>query len=105
MAKTFNPMATALSAVKNASTVPIDADEALRLLRGGHGAGSHLRALFGDVGLTILMRIAIAHGIEDATLAQAYRHAACTHAAANPDLDKFAAEIDRAGQAGGAHGA
>ena len=103
MAETFNPMATALSAVENASTVPIDAGEVLRLLRGGHGAGSHLRALFGDVGLSTLLRIAIAHGIDDAALAQAYRDAASTHAAANPELDEFLADIERAGHGAGAH--
>lgn len=103
MAKTFNPMATALSAIENASTVPIDANEVLRLLRGGHGAGSHLRALFGDVGISTLLRIAIVHGIDDATLAQAYRQAASIHAAANPELDEFVAEIERGGHRAGAH--
>lgn len=103
MAKTFNPMATALSAIENASTVPIEADEVLRLLRGGQGAGSHLRALFGDVGLSTLLQIAIAHGIDDATLAQAYRQAASIHAAANPELDEFVAEMEGARNAAGAH--
>lgn len=45
----FDPMTTAISAIRNASTVSVTSDDVLVALRAGHGESSHLRALFGDV--------------------------------------------------------
>lgn len=59
----------------------------------GEGDPSHVRALFGDVSLSTLMRLAIEFGISDAVLAQAYANARRNCAARNPDLDSFAAEF------------
>jgi hypothetical protein len=56
------------------------------LLSTGEGEPSHLRALFGDVDLHTLLRLATLYAIDDATLARARQSAA----AANADLDEYA---------------
>ncbi len=53
-----------------------------------------MRALFGDVDLHPLRRIAIVLDIDGKTLALAYRAARRRTAAANEDLDEFAAQFD-----------
>ena len=60
------------------------------LLATGEGEGSHLRALFGDVDLHTLLRLATLLDIDDLTLARAYARARETAAAANAELDEYA---------------
>ena len=57
----------------------------------GRGEGSHLRALFGDVDLHTLLRLATMFGLDDATLVRAYDHARKTAAAANAEMDEYSA--------------
>ena len=90
----FDPIATALSAIENASAVPISKDELAGLLRTGKGEPSHLRALLGDVDLYTLLRLASRFDIDGETLARAYRAARRDTAAANPELEEFAAQFD-----------
>jgi hypothetical protein len=75
-------------AVENASTEPIADDGILAILRGAGGAGSHVRAVFGDVSLSMLARAGRAAGIGLPTILAAYREARATAAAANPELDE-----------------
>lgn len=63
------------------------------MLAGGTGEPSHLAALFRDVSLSTLIRLAIRFEISDTTLARAYVRARELHGAANPELDDFAAEL------------
>jgi hypothetical protein len=92
--RTFDPLATALSAVQNASGTPIDRDDVRLALQTGGGDPSHLRALFGDVELHALSRLADLFAIDDLTLARSYARARREVAAANPELDEFAAQFD-----------
>ncbi len=89
-ARTFDPVATALSAIENASCVAIRREDIRTLLVSGEGEPSHLRALFGDVDLHTLLRLADAFGVDDATLVRAYARARKNAAAANADLDEYA---------------
>ena len=90
----FDPFATALSAIENGSTVPVSRDDLPALLRTGIGEPSHVRALFGDVDLHTLRRMANRLDIDGETLARAYRTARRTSAAANPELEEFASMFD-----------
>lgn len=90
----FDPAATALSAVENASGVSVGRPELKRMLGTGCGAPSRLRALFGDVDLHTLGRLAALFAIDDGTLARSYVLARRTAAAANAELDEFAAQFD-----------
>ncbi len=86
----FDPAASALSAIENASRVPIKREDLRALLATGEGEPSHLRALFGDVDLHTLLRLASALEVDDATLVRAYAVARKNAAAANAELDEFA---------------
>jgi hypothetical protein len=90
--KSFDPMATALSAIQNASRAPVTADQVLVALRTGTGEPSHVRALFGDVALQTLIRLGIRYGISNDEIGRAYRIALRTTAARNPELDAWCAE-------------
>ena len=87
-----DPALTALNAISNASRVPVARADLAALLASGAGDGSHLRALFGDVDLHTLLRLAALYGLDDATLARAYARARRTAAAANAELDELAAD-------------
>jgi hypothetical protein len=89
----FDPARTALNAIENASTLPIAREDLPRLLSTGEGEGSHLRALFGDVDLHTLLRLATLFDIDDPTLVRAYARARDAAAAANADLDEYAATL------------
>ena len=91
--KSFDPMATALSAIENASTVPVTPSQVLTALRTGEGESSHLRALFGDVDFETLIRIGIRHDISNSEIGRAYMRAVRTSAARNTELDEWCAEI------------
>ena len=91
MTTVFDPARAALNAIENASTIPITREDLPRLLSTGEGEGSHLRALFGDVDLHTLLRLATLFDIDDPTLVRAYARARDTAAAANADLDEYAA--------------
>jgi hypothetical protein len=91
MIKVFDPSLVALNAIENASTVSIAPEDLRRLLSTGEGEGSHLRALFGDVDLHTLLRLATIFEIDDPTLVCAYARARVSAAAANADLDEYAA--------------
>jgi hypothetical protein len=93
MERTFNPLATALSAIENASRTAVVRDDR-RMLQTGAGDPSHLRALFGDVDLHTLCRLAALFAIDDLTLARSYVKARREVAAANSELDEFAAQFD-----------
>jgi hypothetical protein len=84
-----DPHATAWSAVVNASRVPFDRAMIAVLLAGGDGDVAQLRALFGDVALDTLLRLADRHGIAEATLARAYLRARARHGAANPEVEDW----------------
>ncbi|MGO9740850.1 MAG: hypothetical protein ACLPN5_04935 [Roseiarcus sp.] len=86
----FDPASTAISAIENASRVPVRREDLGRLLATGEGEGSHLRALFSDVDLHTLLRLASELGVDDETLVRAYAWARATAAAANADLDEYA---------------
>lgn len=90
----FDPVATALSAIENASSIPISREDLRALLGTGDGEPSHLRALFGDVDLHTLRRLASIFEIDGEALARAYRRARRMTAAANAELDEFAAQFD-----------
>jgi hypothetical protein len=92
--RTFDPLATALSAVENASRTPVDGNDLRLMLQTGVGDPSHLRALFGDVELHTLLRLAGLFAIDDRTLARSYAKARREVAAANSELDEFAAQFD-----------
>jgi hypothetical protein len=91
MTTVFDPARAALNAIENASTIPITREDLPRLLSTGEGEGSHLRALFGDVDLHTLLRLATLFDIDDPTLVRAYARARATAAAASADLDEYAA--------------
>ena len=84
-----DPAEIALNAISNASRIPVRRADLKRLLATGEGEGSHLRALFGDVDLHTLLRLATRFDIDDRTLAGAYAHARKGAAAANADLDEY----------------
>ncbi len=86
----FDPAASALSAIENASTVPVRREDLRALLSTGAGEPSHLRALFGDVDLHTLMRLAEDLDVPDAEWVRAYALARREVAAANADLDEYA---------------
>ena len=91
----FDPAATALSAIENASGVSVVGRQELkRMLETGCGAPSRLRTLFGDVDLHTLCRLAALFAIDDRTLARSYALARGAAAAANAELDEFAAQFD-----------
>jgi hypothetical protein len=92
--RNFDPAAAALSAIENASRTPIAREDLRRMLETGSGDPSHLRALFGDVDLYTLVRLAAVFSVEDRTLARSYAAARETAAAANAELDEFAAQFD-----------
>lgn len=92
--RTFDPLATALSALQNASHTPVAAGDVRLMLQTGAGDPSHLRALFSDVELHTLSRLAGLFAIDDLTLARAYARARRAVAAANSELDEFAAQFD-----------
>ncbi|HXT09333.1 MAG TPA: hypothetical protein VN715_20645 [Roseiarcus sp.] len=81
----------ALNAIGNASRVPIRREDLPALLSTGEGEPSHLRALFSDVDLHTLLRLATLYAIDDATLARAYARARKSAAAANAGLDEYVA--------------
>ena len=89
----FNPAATALSAIANASSLPVRRANLERMLQTGEGEPSHLRALFSDVDLHTLCRLAALFAVDDFTLARSYAAARRSAAAANAELDAFAAEF------------
>jgi hypothetical protein len=88
----FDPMTTAISAIRNASTVSVTSDDVLVALRTGHGESSHLRALFGDVAFETLVRIGIRYGISNDEIGRAYLLARERAAARNEALDAWCAE-------------
>jgi hypothetical protein len=90
--KSFDPMATVLSAIENASTVPVTANVVLAALRTGEGEPSHLRALFGDVSFETLVRVGIRYNVSNDEIGRAYTVAARSAGARNTDLDEWCAE-------------
>lgn len=86
-----DPEKIALNAIENASRVPVARVDLRRLLATGEGEASHLRALFGDVDLHTLLRLATLFDVDDPALARAYVRARATVAAANAELDEYAA--------------
>lgn len=86
-----DPERMALNAVENGSRVAVRRTDLPRLLATGEGEPSHLRALFGDVDLHTLLRLATLYAIDDATLARAYARARKSAAAANAGLDEYVA--------------
>jgi hypothetical protein len=93
MAAQFDAKATAYSAIENAGGSSPTFAGLTAVLTTGTGDPSHVRALFSDLALSTLMRLAIEFEISDETLARAYVAARCVHAASNPELDQFAAEM------------
>ena len=89
----FDSTATAFSAIANASRVPARHEDLERMLQSGEGQPSHLRALFSDVDLHTLCRLAALFAVDDLTLARSYVTARRDAAAANAELDAFAAEF------------
>jgi hypothetical protein len=94
MKKTYDPVATAVSAIENVSRIPVTRDDVKRMLSTGEGVPSHIMALFSDVDYTTLLRLAIVFGISDDDFARAYIHARDAYAAANPDFDAFVLEME-----------
>lgn len=92
--RSFDPTATAFSAIENASRSPASREDLRRMLETGMGDPSHLRALFGDVDLHRLCRLAALFGVDNRTLARAYTVARRNVAAANAELDEFARQFD-----------
>ena len=99
MKKTYDPVATAISAIENVSRIPVTRDDVKRMLSTGEGEPSHIMALFSDVNYATLLRLAIVFGISDDDFARAYIHARETYAAANPDFDAFVLEMETVWQA------
>lgn len=99
MKKTYDPVATAISAIENVSRIPVTRDDVGRMLSTGEGEPSHIMALFSDVNYATLLRLAIVFGISDDDFARAYIHARKTYAAANPDFDAFVLEMETVWQA------
>ena len=94
MAKVFDPAATAISAIQNASRIPVSKADLKGMLATGDGEASHVRVLFEEVDLTTLMKLAIGFAISDAVLARAYVHARDTYAVSNADMDEFVLEME-----------
>ena|SRR5271165_4296621 len=92
--RSFDPTAAAISAIENASRSPVRREDLRRMLETGTGDPWHLRALFGDVDLHTLCRLAALFGVENRTLARAYILARRSVAAANAELDEFAGQFD-----------
>jgi hypothetical protein len=92
--RTFDPLASGLSAIQNASRTPAAREEARRMLQTGGGDPSHLRALFGGVELQTPCRPPAQFAIDDRTLARSYATARREVAATNSELDEFAAQFD-----------
>jgi hypothetical protein len=90
--KLFDPMATVLSAIENASSVPVTASQVLMALRTGQGEPSHLRALFGDASLETLIRVGIRYGVSNDEIGRAYTIATRSAGARNTELDEWCAE-------------
>lgn len=90
--KKYDPMATALSAIQNASTVPVTPEQVMTALRTGIGEPSHLRALFSDVSFQTLIRLGIDHGISNGEIGRSYLVARRDGAARNLELDAWCAE-------------
>jgi hypothetical protein len=90
--KQYDPMAIVLSAIENASVVPVTADDVLTALRTGRGEPSHLRALFGDVAFESLVRVGIRYGISNSEIGHAYAVAVRSAGARNSELDDWCAE-------------
>jgi hypothetical protein len=86
-----DPEKIALNAIENGSRIAVCRADLPRLLSTGEGEPSHLRALFGDVDLHTLLRLATLYAIDDAALARAYARARQSAAAANADLEEYAA--------------
>ena len=99
MKKTYDPVATAISAIENVSLIPVTPDDIKRMLSTGEGEPSHIMALFSDVNYTVLLRLAIVFGISDDDFARAYIHAREAYAAANPHFDAFVLEMESVWQA------
>jgi hypothetical protein len=89
----FDPTASALSAIDSASRSPASREDLKRMLETGAGHPSHLRALLGDVDLHTLYRLAARLDVDHPTLARAYVVARQSVAAANSELDEFAAQF------------
>lgn len=89
--RSYDPMATALSAIANASQTPATPDQVLSALRTGQGDPTHLRALFGDTSFETLIRIGIEHGIANDEIGRAYVRAR-RHGARNVALDAWCFE-------------
>jgi len=89
----FDPAATALSAIANASRAPIQREALKGMLATRQGEPSHLRALFSDVDLHTLCRVAAVLAVDDLTLVRSYAAARREVAAANAELDAFAAQF------------
>ena len=87
------PLALALSAIRNASTVPVEREMIVPLLRSGEGEPSHLGALFGDVPFAALARLAAETGVSSRELWDAYRLARQRSAARNPELEAWGEEL------------
>jgi hypothetical protein len=90
--QSYDPMAAVLSAIENASIVPVTAAEVLVALRTGKGEPSHLRALFGDVAFETLVKVGIRYGISNSEIGHAYAIAARSVGARNDELDDWCAE-------------
>jgi hypothetical protein len=99
MNKTYDPVATAISAIENVRLVPVTRDDIQRMLSTGKGEPSHTMALFSDVNYATLLRLAIVFGISDDDFARAYIHARDAYAAANADFDAFVLEMETVWQA------
>ena len=81
------------NAIENASTIPVDDAAIICMLQGRPGPGSHLRALFSDVGLAELARVGRLHGIGLPTILNAYGRAKSVAIAARPELDQALKDI------------
>jgi hypothetical protein len=90
--KSYDPMTTVISAIENASVVPVTAEHVLVALRTGKGEPSHLRALFGDVAFETLIRVGIRYGVSNSEIGHAYAVAARSTGARNDELDDWCAE-------------
>jgi hypothetical protein len=90
--KPFDPIATVLSAIENASSMPVTESQVLVALRTGEGEPTHLRALFGDVSFETLIRVGIRHGISNNEIGHAYARAVGSAGARNTELDEWCAE-------------
>jgi hypothetical protein len=89
----FDPLASALNAIANTGAPPAAREDVRAMLETGRGDPSRLRALFGDVELHTLSRLADLFAIDDLTLARAYVRARNEVAAASDELDEFAAQF------------